>query len=237
MEYTLRLKFRQIFLIFFPTPIISTLPCLPPRGVVGRVGIWPMTVWLKSFFKILVVLTCVVSCSSCVTCLYNESFQIIRHAFHRNSSFHSFTTVFHWYVTISLLLFSCWVMHVLLFCEPVDCSPPGSSVHGISQARMLEWVTIFFLQGIFPTQRLKLRLLHWQADSLPRSHYLITTISLGWKWKLVTQSCLTFCDPMDYSLPGSSVYGIIQARLLEWVVIPFFQGSFWPRDWTWSLAL
>ena len=35
----------------------------------------------------------------------------------------------------------------------------------------------------------------------------------------VAQSCLTFCDPMDYSLPGSSVHGILQARILDWVAI------------------
>jgi len=40
-------------------------------------------------------------------------------------------------------------------------------------------------------------------------------------------------DPMDYSLPGSSVHGILQARVLEWVAISFSRGSFWPRDWTW----
>ena len=38
---------------------------------------------------------------------------------------------------------------------------------------------------------------------------------------LVTQLCPTLCDPMDCSLPGSSVHGICQARTLEWVVIPF----------------
>ena len=37
---------------------------------------------------------------------------------------------------------------------------------------------------------------------------------------------------MDCSLPGSSVHGILQARILEWVVIPFSKGSSWPRDWT-----
>ena len=37
-------------------------------------------------------------------------------------------------------------------CSPMDCSPPGSSVHGILQARILEWVTIFLFQEIFPTQ-------------------------------------------------------------------------------------
>ena len=55
-------------------------------------------------------------------------------------------------------------------CDPRNCSPPDSSVHGIIQARILEWVAIFLLQGIFPTQRSNLHLLwllHWQADSLP----------------------------------------------------------------------
>ena len=39
------------------------------------------------------------------------------------------------------------------------------------------------------------------------------------------QSCPTLYDPMDYSLPGSSVHGILQVRLLAWVAIPFFRGS------------
>ena len=42
----------------------------------------------------------------------------------------------------------------------------------------------------------------------------------------VVQSCLTLCDPMDYSPPGSSVHGIFQARILEWVAISFFRGIF-----------
>ena len=46
------------------------------------------------------------------------------------------------------------------------------------------------------------------------------------------QSCPTLCDPMDYSLPGSSIYGILQARILEWVVISFCRGSSQPRDQT-----
>ena len=48
----------------------------------------------------------------------------------------------------------------------------------------------------------------------------------------VTQSCLTLCDPVDYSPPGSSVHGISQARILEWVAIPFSRGSSPPRDQT-----
>ena len=50
---------------------------------------------------------------------------------------------------------------------------------------------------------------------------------------LVTQSCPTLCDPMDSSPPGFSVRGILQARILEWLAIPFSRGSSQPRDWTW----
>ena len=45
-------------------------------------------------------------------------------------------------------------------CDPMDCNPPGSSVHGIFQAKILEWVAIFLLKGIFLTQELNLHLLH-----------------------------------------------------------------------------
>ena len=58
-------------------------------------------------------------------------------------------------VCVSVLVFrSC-----LTLCNPMDCSPPGSSVHGILQARVLEWVAIL-LQGIFLTQQLNFGLLH-----------------------------------------------------------------------------
>ena len=50
---------------------------------------------------------------------------------------------------------------------------------------------------------------------------------------LITQSCLTLCNSMDCSPPGSSVLGVLQARIPEWVAIPFSKGSYWPRDWTW----
>ena len=48
----------------------------------------------------------------------------------------------------------------------------------------------------------------------------------------VAQSCPTLCDPVDYSLLGSSVHGILQARVLEWVAISFSRGSSQPRDQT-----
>ena len=48
----------------------------------------------------------------------------------------------------------------------------------------------------------------------------------------VTQSCLTLCDPVDCNPPGSSVHGILQARILEWVAISFSRGSSRPGDQT-----
>ena len=50
---------------------------------------------------------------------------------------------------------------------------------------------------------------------------------------LVAQSCPTLCDPTDCNLPGSSVCGILQARIMEWVAISFSRGSSQPRDQTW----
>ena len=52
---------------------------------------------------------------------------------------------------------------------------------------------------------------------------------------LVAQLCPTLCDPVNCSPPGSSVHGILQARISEWVTISlhqFTRGSSWPRDWT-----
>ena len=46
-------------------------------------------------------------------------------------------------------------------------------------------------------------------------------------------SHVRLCDPMDCNLPGSSIHGILQARVLGWVAICFSRGSSWSRDWTW----
>ena len=53
-----------------------------------------------------------------------------------------------------------------------------------------------------------------------------------WLRCLVTQSCLILCNPMDCSPPGSSVHGILQARILQWVVMSSSRGCSQPRDWT-----
>ena len=64
--------------------------------------------------------------------------------------------------------------------------------------------------------------------------FIIKTLSIlgikensAWCVCVLSQSCPTLCSP-----PGSSVHGILQARILEWVAMPFPRGSSWPRDWT-----
>ena len=56
--------------------------------------------------------------------------------------------------------------------------------------------------------------------------------TLGLHESKVAQSCPTLCDPMDCSLSGSSIHGIFQARVLEWIAISFSRGSSWPRTRT-----
>ena len=66
----------------------------------------------------------------------------------------------------------------------------------------------------------------------PLSCSLITTLpptAVCVSWSVVSDSL----RPQDCSSTGSSVHGVLQARILEWVAIPFSRGSSWPRDWTW----
>ena len=64
-----------------------------------------------------------------------------------------------------------------------------------------------------------------QVDSLPLSYQKESESE-------VPQSYPTLCDPMDGSLPGSTIHGIFQARILEWAAISFSRGSSQPRDQT-----
>ena len=77
--------------------------------------------------------------------------------------------------------------------------------------------------------------------SLFASHFLIFPPShspqntlLFWDGGSVSNSSLTLCNPMNCSMPGSSVHGISQARILEWVAIFFSRASSWSRDRTYS---
>ena len=59
----------------------------------------------------------------------------------------------------------------LTLCDPMDCIPSDSSVHGISQVRILEWVAMPFSRAFSPTKGFNPHLLYWRAGSLPLSHW------------------------------------------------------------------
>ena len=68
----------------------------------------------------------------------------------------------------------------------------------------------------------------WSLQTQNYDHFCLRD---SLKWSEVAQSCLTLCNPMDCSLPGSSVHGIFQEIVLGWVAIFFSRGSSQPRDW------
>ena len=96
--------------------------------------------------------------------------------------------------------------------DPMDCSLPGSSVHGIFQAGVLEWDAIAF------------------SDILIYIHTYICIYMHEVK-VLVAQSCPTLQDPMDSSPPGSSVHGILLARILNYHSL--LQGIFLTQGSNW----
>ena len=96
----------------------------------------------------------------------------------------------------------------LTLCNP--SSLPGSSVHGIFQARILEWFAISFSRG----------------SSWPRDWTQVSCTALDAAAKSL-QSCPTLCDPIDGSPPGSPIPGILQARTLEWAAISFSNAWKW----------
>ena len=118
----------------------------------------------------------------------------------------------------------------LTLCDPMECSPPVSSVHGILQARMLEWV-------IMPSSRGSSQPRDWTCVSCSSCIdrwilHLFTWVALGNKNAAATaaeslQLCPTLCDPIDGSLPGSSLPGILQARTLKWVAMSFSNACKW----------
>ena len=89
------------------------------------------------------------------------------------------------------------------------------------------------LQGNLPHPWFKLMSLMSPALAGRFSTTRATWKNFSLRLKLAcAQSCPTLCDSMDCSLPGSSVPGIFQARILEWVAISYSQESSWPRDLT-----
>ena len=145
----------------------------------------------------------------------------------------------------------------LTLCGPVDCSSPNSSVHGIFQARILEWVAVSSSRGSFQPRHQTISLEspalaggfftsapHGKPCSNFRNNTAVSMSKYSWtaeRWEncccndvfVCAQLCSTLFDPKDCGPPGSSsVHGIFQARILKWVAISFSRGSSLPRDRT-----
>ena len=113
----------------------------------------------------------------------------------------------------------------------MDYSPADSPVHGISQAKILDWIAIFCSRG-------SSRLRDWTCISFIAGGFFTTEtpqksmcvcvcVCVYIYIAKLLQSCLTLCDPIDSSPPGSPVPGILQARTLEWVAISFSNAWKW----------
>ena len=129
-----------------------------------------------------------------------------------------------------------------------------SSVHGNLQARILKWVAISFSRGSSrPRDRTLISCIAGRRLKTVFPYFLLgqgymTLLTFPNDWSslmwpsslfclaagevLVAQACLTLFDPMACSPWSSSVHGIFQARILEWIAIPFSRGFSLPRDWT-----
>ena len=107
----------------------------------------------------------------------------------------------------------------------MDYSLPGSSVLGILQARILEWVAISFSRGSFwPRDQSQVSCIAGRCFTV----WAATTAAAAAKW---LQSCPTLCKPIDGSPRGSLISGILQARTLEWVAISFSNA------WKWKIKV
>ena len=105
----------------------------------------------------------------------------------------------------------------LILCDLTDYT-----VHGILQARILEWVAFPFFRGSSQPR------VWTQASSIARGFFTSWATGEAQVSSSAcsdTQSCPTLCDPMDCSPPGSSVHGILQARIMEWGAICYSRGS------------
>ena len=129
-----------------------------------------------------------------------------------------------WKGTVELIFikFFCWVNHYVFL---------GYSYCSITQPTLNDRIVRYFLSIVFIVT----------DENYINVKYLWPYSFLSLWWNSYTSSmCMCakslLCNPIDHSLPGSSVHGILQARTLEWVVMPSSRGSSWPRGRTTSLT-
>jgi len=107
---------------------------------------------------------------------------------------------------IYALVYCIGVFLSVFLCDPMDYSLPGSSIHGIFQARILEWVAIPLSRATFPPRDRT-----WVSCNAGR---LFTIWTTSWYCCAVAQCCPTLCNPTHCNPLGSSVHGNSQARIL-----------------------
>ena len=112
-----------------------------------------------------------------------------------------------------------------LSCVQLFCDPPGSSVHGISQARIQEWIAISSSRGsCWPREQTWVSCMAgWFFTTKPPGKPPVTSAAAAKS----LQSCPTLCDPRDGSPSGAPVPGTLQARTLEWAAISFSNAWKW----------
>ena len=130
--------------------------------------------------------------------------------------------------------------------DPLDCSPPGSSVHGIFQARALEWGAIAFPQAATADPILRARrmgLFFWRSifklrqdledkNNSPNLNFQRTAVPPPGTSDSLSLHALVFASPWTIAHQDPPSLGIFQARILEWIVVSFSRGSSRPRDQT-----
>ena len=118
---------------------------------------------------------------------------------------------------------------VVSLCDPMDRRPPGCSVHGILQARILEWVArpspkLFILSNLQFTGHCKV------SSHIAFTQFILVLTYI--QFSSVAQSCLTLCEPMNCGVPGSSVHEDSPGKNTGVGCHALLQGSSQPRDRT-----
>ena len=145
-------------------------------------------------------------------------------------------------MSIGLPCFSCCcsvTKSCLTLCNLMDCSMPGSPVFSISQS-LFKFMSMV---SVMPSNHLiyAIQQLIWNSRPHKSLHthvyssfiQKLKAMKMSFSTAKSLQLCLTLCNHMDYSPLGSSVHGILQTRILEWVATPFSRGSPQPRARTW----